>query len=114
MSATCPQPPVETFHDGHGLLEQCGVDNRHVVLSLQCVKPWVVSVREAAALAEALDDALLNLGKHRQVCHSPGQVVGASVVDQPRGVLARQGIGARLRVVPHEPAVVIVFSHSRT
>src|SRR5215212_10029670 len=62
--------------------------------NLALVSPHALASVRPAALAEGPEGALVSLGKRGQGRDSAGKGMWGSVVDQPRGVLARQGVGA--------------------
>ena len=93
------QPPGETGHQWQDRVDQRGVVSHATVLSHQLLKPRVRCVRDAAAVAEAVDQGLLNLSQQRNELGLHRQVIGAGAPRQPCRVLSRQRVGVVGRVV---------------
>ena len=79
-----PQPRVQSLDERDHPAYESGVDQRPAVLIHQCVKPRVVGVGQATALAEAPHDVLLHLGQQGDEPHSAARLFGpASTVSHP-------------------------------
>ncbi len=84
----------EAGHERQDRVDQRGVVDCGAVLGHQLLEARERRVRDAAAVAEALDQRLLDLGQQGDELGLHRQVVGAGGPRQPGRVLGRQRVGA--------------------
>lgn len=98
-------------------VDQGGVEHLTALLGHQPVKARIFAVGQAAAVAEAVDDLLFDLGQQGDELCDAREVVGAGRAGQHRGPVFRQVVGALVgRVLDHlrgdqaaEPLAYVAF-----
>ena len=94
-----PEALDEAGHQRQGDLDEGGVVDGAAVLGHQGLKSRERGIPDAAAVAEAAQDVVFDLGEQPDVLGLQGEVVRAGGAGQPRGVRGRQREGHRRRVV---------------